>query len=115
MLAGEQLMWHSHISSSLNLGLLAPMECVDAAVGALEAGEAPINAVEGFVRQVIGWREYVWGTYWHFGDRWASDNALEADGAAPGAVLGRCRPTCAAWRTPWAASSSRPTPTTSSG
>ena len=36
--------------------------------GAFEAGEAPLNAVEGFVRQVIGWREYVWGTYWHFGE-----------------------------------------------
>jgi len=64
MLAGEQLMWHSHISSSLNLGLLNPMECVDLAVAALEDGKAPINAVEGFVRQIVGWREYVWGAYW---------------------------------------------------
>lgn len=48
-------------------------------------GSAPINAVEGFVRQVIGWREYVWGTYWHFGHEWASDNALEATGDLPAA------------------------------
>jgi len=39
--------------------------------------------VEGFVRQVIGWREYVWGTYWHFADQWPSDNALDADTPLP--------------------------------
>ena len=82
MLAGEQLMWHSHVSAALNLGLLDPMECVEAA---LAVEDAPLNAVEGFVRQVIGWREYVWGTYWLFGDRWESDNALEADADLPGA------------------------------
>ena len=83
MLEGEQLMWHSHISSSLNLGLLDPREAVEAAVRALDDGHAPINAVEGFVRQIIGWREYVWGTYWHFADRWDSDNALDADTPLP--------------------------------
>jgi len=88
MLHGEQLMWHAHVSSSLNLGLLDPMECVDAAVAALDAGVAPINAVEGFVRQVIGWREYVWGTYWEFGDDWARDNALDAGGELPEAFWG---------------------------
>ena len=82
MLAGEQLMWHSHVSAALNLGLLDPMECVEAA---LAVEDAPLNAVEGFVRQVIGWREYVWGTYWLFGDRWESDNALEADADLPAA------------------------------
>ena len=83
MLAGEQLMWHSHISSSLNLGLMAPLEPVDAAVAALEDGSAPMAAVEGFVRQIIGWREYVWGTYWHYADRWDSDDALNASAALP--------------------------------
>ncbi len=82
MLAGEQLMWHSHISAALNLGLLKPIECVEAVLG---AEDAPLNAVEGFIRQVIGWREYVWGTYWLFGDRWDSDNALEATADLPAA------------------------------
>jgi deoxyribodipyrimidine photolyase-related protein len=88
MLQGEQLMWHGHMSAAMNLGLLDPMACVEAAVGALEEGHAPLNAVEGFVRQVIGWREYVWGTYWHFGDRWPTDNELEAGAALPPAYWG---------------------------
>ncbi len=62
MLGGEPFMWHSHISAALNLGLLNPRDAVDTAVAALESGHAPLNAVEGFVRQIIGWREYIWGT-----------------------------------------------------
>jgi len=88
MLAGEPLMWHSHISAALNLGLLDPIDAVRAAVGALKDGHAPLNAVEGFVRQIIGWREYVWGTYWLFGEDWRSDNALDADADLPAAFWG---------------------------
>jgi deoxyribodipyrimidine photolyase-related protein len=51
------------LSSSLNLGLLHPREAVDAAVDAYERGEAPINSVEGFVRQVVGWREFMRHVY----------------------------------------------------
>ena len=59
MLHGERFMWHAHLSSSLNLGLLHPLDVAEAAQRAYREGHAPIGAAEGFVRQVIGWREYV--------------------------------------------------------
>lgn len=64
MIEGEPWMYHSHISFYLNCGLLLPLECVKAAEDAYRAGKAPLNAVEGFIRQIIGWREYVRGIYW---------------------------------------------------
>jgi deoxyribodipyrimidine photolyase-related protein len=63
MVDGEWALAHSLLSSSLNLGLLHPREAVDAAVDAYESGAAPLNAVEGFVRQVLGWREFVRHVY----------------------------------------------------
>ncbi|MGW3866795.1 cryptochrome/photolyase family protein, partial [Streptomyces sp. NPDC005047] len=60
VLAADPVMSHSLLSSSLNLGLLDPAECVERAEDAWRAGDAPLNSVEGFVRQVAGWREYVW-------------------------------------------------------
>ena len=60
MLGKEWKLAHSVLSSSLNIGLLHPMEVVRAVEQAYIDGEAPINSVEGFIRQVIGWREYVW-------------------------------------------------------
>lgn len=64
MLEGEPWMYHSHLSFYLNCGLLLPLECAQAAEDAYAAGHAPLNAVEGFIRQIIGWREYVRGIYW---------------------------------------------------
>ncbi|WP_343563921.1 cryptochrome/photolyase family protein [Kiloniella sp. b19] len=64
MLEGEAWMFHSHISFYLNVGLLTPMECIRAAEDALHRDVAPLNAVEGFIRQIAGWREYVRGLYW---------------------------------------------------
>ena len=64
MLESEPWMYHSHISFYLNCGLLLPLECVVAAEEAYNQGKAPLNAVEGFIRQIIGWREYVRGIYW---------------------------------------------------
>ncbi|MDO7597814.1 MAG: cryptochrome/photolyase family protein [Pseudomonadota bacterium] len=64
MLESEPWMYHSHISFYLNCGLLLPLECVQAAEEAYNQGKAPLNAVEGFIRQIIGWREYVRGIYW---------------------------------------------------
>jgi deoxyribodipyrimidine photolyase-related protein len=95
MLGGERTLWHALISSSLNLGLLDPLECVRAAEAAYRSGEAPLASVEGFVRQIIGWREYVWCLYWHRDAQWAGMNALDAHGELPalledGATEMRC-------------------------
>jgi len=64
MIEGEPWMYHSHISVYLNCGLLLPLECIKAAEDAYHEDKAPLNAVEGFIRQIIGWREYVRGIYW---------------------------------------------------
>jgi len=63
MVGGEATLAHSLLSSSLNLGLLHPGEVVDAAVAAHDRGDAPIESVEGFVRQVLGWREFMRHVY----------------------------------------------------
>ena len=88
MLHGERWMWHGHLSSSLNLGLLSPAECVEAAEEAYRRGDVPLASAEGFVRQVIGWREYVWGIYWLHRERWPGANALEAHTPLPQALWG---------------------------
>lgn len=84
MWTGQPFLYHSLISTSLNLKLLRPMEVVDAAVKAYQSGDAPLQSVEGFVRQVIGWREYVRGVYWLKMPDYAGMNALDADQDLPG-------------------------------
>ena len=64
MLAGEKFLYHSLLSLYINAGLLDPLETCRMAEAAWKAGDAPLNAVEGFIRQIIGWREYVRGIYW---------------------------------------------------
>ncbi|MDW8466760.1 MAG: cryptochrome/photolyase family protein [Chloroherpetonaceae bacterium] len=64
MIQSEPVLFHSVLSPLLNIGLLSPMQCVEKAVTAFEAGFAPLNSVEGFVRQIIGWREFIYGCYW---------------------------------------------------
>lgn len=86
MLGGERYMWHALISSSLNLGLLSPLECARAAEEAFLAGLAPINSVEGFVRQVIGWREYVWGVYRLRGEELSEANVFGSEAPVPASV-----------------------------
>ncbi|MFZ4717931.1 MAG: cryptochrome/photolyase family protein [Ilumatobacteraceae bacterium] len=79
---------HSLLSPYLNLGLLDPMEVVRAAERAYRNGHAPIAGVEGFVRQVIGWREYVWGVYWWRGAAYRHENALDARRPLPPVLTG---------------------------
>ena len=69
---------HSMLSPYLNNGLLHPREVCDAVQAAFETGRVPIASAEGFIRQVIGWREYVWGLYWLWGEDYADRNALGA-------------------------------------
>jgi deoxyribodipyrimidine photolyase-related protein len=88
MLAGEWKLAHSVLSSSINLGLLHPREVVDAAEAAYRSGGAPINSVEGFVRQLIGWREYIWGVYWRWMPGYRGRNALAAHRPVPPAFTG---------------------------
>lgn len=89
MLEGEWLLAHSAISPYLNLGMLTPAEVCDAAEEAYRAGRVPVEAAEGFIRQVIGWREYVWGVYWLWMPGFLADNALEARRPLPPAFDGR--------------------------
>ena len=70
---------HSLLSPYLNNGLLHPSEVIDAAMKAFETGNIPIESAEGFVRQVIGWREYVNGMYWFLGPEYRSNNQLGAN------------------------------------
>lgn len=83
ILEGDPWMAHSLLSVPLNLGLLDPLEVVERAEAALLAGDAPIASVEGFVRQVIGWRDYVWHLYWHQGNDYRRRNELKATQRMP--------------------------------
>ena len=74
MITGEYTMWHGLISPYLNLGLLEPMEVIDAVETAYYQQELPLNCVEGFIRQVMGWREYMHGIYWQQGSDYGKSN-----------------------------------------
>ena len=77
-------LWHSLISPALNIGLLDPLTICRRAEAAYRAGKAPLNAVEGFIRQILGWREFVRGVYWLKMPEYALRNALDAEGRLPG-------------------------------
>lgn len=79
MVTGHPYLYHSRLSCVLNLHLLRPRDAIDAAVAAYEADAAPINAVEGFVRQILGWREFIRGIYWLKMPGYAKLNVLDAD------------------------------------
>ncbi len=76
MLDENRFLYHAVISPYLNVGLLTAMEVCQAAEDAYRAGQAPLNAVEGFIRQIIGWREYVRGIYFLEGPDYPARNAL---------------------------------------
>jgi deoxyribodipyrimidine photolyase-related protein len=83
MWEGEVWLYHSHLSSSLNLKLLHPTEVIAAAQDAFHSGHAPLAAVEGFVRQILGWREYVRGIYWTEMPGYLERNAMQAQADLP--------------------------------
>ncbi len=83
MWPGDPWLYHSHVSAALNLKLLNPREVVAAAVAAFDAGHAPLTSVEGFVRQILGWREYVRGIYWTQMPGYLERNTLAADADLP--------------------------------
>lgn len=75
----EWALHHSLLSPYLNVGLLHASEVISAALAAFRAGKAPIGSVEAFVRQIIGWREYINGMYWFLGEEYRNLNGLQAD------------------------------------
>ena len=83
MWAGQAWLYHSHLSCALNLKLLSAREVVLAAQAAYHRGHAPLAAVEGFIRQILGWREYVRGIYWLSMPDYGERNALNAQEALP--------------------------------
>ncbi|MGC9163301.1 MAG: cryptochrome/photolyase family protein [Thiomonas sp.] len=80
---GQPWLWHARLSAALNLKLLGPREVVAAAEAAWRAGAAPLASVEGFIRQILGWREYVRGIYWTHMPAYAESNALDAQTPLP--------------------------------
>ena len=83
MKSGEPWMWHAHISAGMNLGLIDPLDACRRAEAEYREGRAPLNAVEGFIRQIIGWREFVRGVYWLKGPHYRETNKLDADRRLP--------------------------------
>jgi len=76
-------LWHAQLSAAMNLKLIGPREVVERAEQAWKDGAAPLASVEGFIRQVLGWREYVRGIYWTRMPALATANALVADRPLP--------------------------------
>jgi deoxyribodipyrimidine photolyase-related protein len=83
MWPGEPWLYHSQLSAALNLKLLSAPEVVQAAAAAYQAGHVPLQSAEGFIRQILGWREYVRGIYWTQMPGYAERNALDAQQDLP--------------------------------
>ena len=83
MWTNEPWLYHSRLSAAMNLKLLDPREAIAAAEKAYRDGKAPLAAVEGFIRQILGWREYVRGIYWHFMPDYIERNAMLAEQELP--------------------------------
>ena len=83
MLESNWHLAHSLLSPYLNNGLLLPNEVLDAAADAFAKGLVPINSAEGFIRQILGWREYIWNCYWRWMPDYAQQNHLQAHRPLP--------------------------------
>ncbi len=88
MLDDDRYLYHAAISAYMNAGLLDPLEVCRAAEAAYRAGDAPLNSVEGFIRQIIGWREYMRGIYFLEGPDYPRRNALDHRRRLPDAYWG---------------------------
>ncbi len=83
MWTSEPWLFHSRLSAAMNLKLLDPRRVIEAAEDEWKAGRAPLAGVEGFIRQILGWREYVRAIYWHHMPAYLTLNALEAEQPLP--------------------------------
>ena len=83
MVSGEPTLWHALISPYMNLGLLHPLEVIQALEQAGRDGDLPVASLEGVIRQILGWREYMNGLYWWFDDDYSSQNYLDAQHPLP--------------------------------
>ncbi|MFN3595636.1 MAG: cryptochrome/photolyase family protein, partial [Thiobacillaceae bacterium] len=83
MWPGQPWLYHSHLSAALNLKLLHPREVIDRAEAAYRDGRVPLASAEGFIRQILGWREYVRGIYWTRMPGYLALNALDAHQPLP--------------------------------
>jgi deoxyribodipyrimidine photolyase-related protein len=82
---------HATIAPMLNIGLLDPLTCIRAAETAWHDGRVPLASAEGFIRQILGWREYVNGIYWREMPAYAARNELDAHGPVPPVLTGAAR------------------------
>jgi len=83
MRQGQPLLFHSHLSALINCGLLDPRECCDMTEAAYRDDAVPLNAAEGFIRQIIGWREFIRGVYWREMPGYGERNLLNATRRLP--------------------------------
>ena len=83
MSSRHPLLFHSLLSPVINAGLLDPMSCIRATEERFRAGKTPLNSAEGFIRQLLGWREYVYGIYWSFMPEYRERNAHRAERELP--------------------------------
>jgi deoxyribodipyrimidine photolyase-related protein len=83
MVTGQPRLWHAHLSPYINSGLLDPLELCREVDRRYREGKVPLNCAEGFIRQIIGWREYMRGIYWLTGPDYAKNNALGATRKLP--------------------------------
>ncbi|MEM8970522.1 MAG: cryptochrome/photolyase family protein [Pseudomonadota bacterium] len=83
MLTGEPFLFHSVLAQYINAGLLDPLEVCQSVERAYYDGHAPLNAAEGYIRQIIGWREYIRGIYWLKMPGYTDENFFDADRPLP--------------------------------
>ena len=83
MLTGEPYLWHAHLSPYINSGLIDPLALCRKVEARWREGAVPLNAAEGFIRQIIGWREYVRGIYWWTGPDYVKRNYFGNTRALP--------------------------------